>query len=60
MPTVVVLHFFLGALLPLDARVDGLVDPGALLRRHRVVEVRLAQLLALLVHKPLIREGIAK
>ena len=60
MPTVVVLHLLLGAHVALDAWVDGLVDPGTLLSCHRVVEVRLAQPLALLVHKPFVRKGVAK
>jgi hypothetical protein len=59
-PSVVVLHLLLGAHVTLDARVDGLINPGTLLSWHWIEEVGLAQLLALLVHKPRVGEGVAK
>jgi len=60
-PSVVVLHLLLGAHVTLDARVDGLINPGTLLSWHWIEEVRLALLLApLLVHKPRAGQGVAK
>ena len=59
-PSVVVLHLLLGAHVTLDAWVDGLINPGTLPSCNWVEEVRLAKLLAFLIHIPLVGEGIAK
>ena len=60
MPAVVIDPLLLRPHLPLDARVDGVVDPLLLCVTHRVEERGLLEFLALFVFVPLSRNDVAK